>query len=71
MATTGRRMRQAFLQVPMELFRVNNGRMTRLREYDGKRRSYDVITNAGKVQPKARDPSTYAGTKIPPKLVFN
>ncbi|KAF2254666.1 hypothetical protein BU26DRAFT_143283 [Trematosphaeria pertusa] len=45
---------------PKELFRVNNGRAVRLREWSLQRqRRFDVLTNSGMVQAKALNPDTY------------
>jgi hypothetical protein len=52
----------AFKYIPKELFRVNNGHSIRLREWSVKRqRSFDLFTEAGRVKPKALDPSSYKG----------
>lgn len=54
-----------FKTVPKELFRVNNGRAVRLREWSLQRnRSYDILTDAGKVNAKVLDPNTYRGKWI-------
>ena len=51
-----------FKVAPKELFRVNNGRGVRLREWSVQRqRSYDIISEAGKVKAKALEPKTYSG----------
>ncbi|KAI9679894.1 MAG: hypothetical protein M1817_004909 [Caeruleum heppii] len=51
----------AFKIIPKELFRLNNGPSIALREYSPQRnRSYDLLTEAGKVKPKALQPSSYA-----------
>ncbi|KID84206.1 hypothetical protein MAJ_11275, partial [Metarhizium majus ARSEF 297] len=50
----------AFKYVPVLLFRLNAGRSTKLREYSARRtRSFDVLSEAGMVKPKALDPSNY------------
>lgn len=51
-----------FKTVPKELFRVNNGPSISLRALPTKPKgSYDLLTEAGKVKPKALDRNTYAG----------
>ncbi|WEW59977.1 hypothetical protein PRK78_005459 [Emydomyces testavorans] len=53
---------QAFTRIPKELFRLNNGKEIRLRAHPGPRRPwglFDLLTEAGKVKPKALDPVTY------------
>ncbi|RWQ93080.1 hypothetical protein C8Q69DRAFT_81169 [Paecilomyces variotii] len=53
---------QSFTQVPKELFRLNTGATVRLRAQPGPvrpKRSFDLLTTAGKVQPKALNPATY------------
>lgn len=53
---------QRFTVIPKELFRVNNGPSVALRDRSVKKMgSYDLMTEAGKVRPKALDPDTYAG----------
>ncbi|KAF1961563.1 hypothetical protein CC80DRAFT_401956 [Byssothecium circinans] len=63
-----------FKTVPKELFRVNNGRAVRLREWSLQRqRSYDILTDAGKVSAKALDPKTYRkpnGASMRPNSAF-
>ncbi|RDW70459.1 uncharacterized protein DSM5745_07970 [Aspergillus mulundensis] len=54
---------RVFTTFPKEMFRVNNGTSIRLRGYPGPlrpARSFDLLTIAGKVLPKALDPKTYA-----------
>jgi len=52
---------QKFSTVPKELFRLNNGPSVSLRDRALKRTgSYDLLTEAGKVKPKALSPATYA-----------
>ncbi|EKV12006.1 hypothetical protein PDIG_47210 [Penicillium digitatum PHI26] len=47
---------------PKELFRLNNSLSVRLRDRAVKRTgSFDVVTEAGKMKPKAIDPTTYQG----------
>lgn len=54
---------QCFRVLPRELFRISNGRVTRLRDYGARRsNSYDILTINGKAQPKALHPETYSGT---------
>ena len=52
----------SFKVMPKELFRVNNGRLIKLREWtvncEG---SFDLRTEAGKVKPKALSPTSYSG----------
>lgn len=51
--------------MPKELFRVNNGHLIRLRDRSVKETgSYDLLTEAGKVKPKALDPATYSGSDV-------
>ncbi|KAJ5562671.1 hypothetical protein N7535_002883 [Penicillium sp. DV-2018c] len=53
---------QSFTQVPKELFRVNTGPVIRLRAYPGPARPdgvFDLLTTAGKAQPKALNPASY------------
>ncbi|KAJ5238276.1 hypothetical protein N7468_002895 [Penicillium chermesinum] len=53
---------QSFTHVPKELFRLNTGAAVRLRAQPGPvrpQRSFDLLTAAGKVQPKALDPASY------------
>ncbi|EGD87476.1 hypothetical protein H113_06073 [Trichophyton rubrum MR1459] len=48
--------------IPKDLFRINNGRVVRLRAYPGPRRPpglFDLLTHNGMVQPKALNPATY------------
>ena len=55
---------QSFTTIPKELFRLNNGRDIRLRGRPGPLRPlgvFDLLTEAGKVQPKALNPQTYRG----------
>lgn len=57
-----RKFIQSFTKVPKDLFRLNNGPAIRLRAQPGPvrpKRSFDLLTMAGKVQPKALDPDTY------------
>jgi hypothetical protein len=47
---------------PKDLFRLNNGLSVRIRDRAVKRTgSFDVVTEAGKVKPKAIDANTYQG----------
>ncbi|CAI7625725.1 unnamed protein product [Penicillium glandicola] len=53
---------QSFTQIPKDIFRVNSGPFIRLRAWPGPTRPhgvFDLLTTAGKVQPKALDPSSY------------
>ena len=53
---------KSFKVVPIMLFRINTGNKIKLRDLALKTRgSYDVSSEAGMVQPKALDPSTYTG----------
>jgi hypothetical protein len=55
---------QSFTTIPKELFRLNNGRTICLRGRPGPLRPlavFDLLTEAGKVQPKALNPQTYKG----------
>jgi hypothetical protein len=55
---------KAFTTFPKELFRLNNGPKIRLRAFPGPLRpdrSFDLLTEAGKVKPKALSPETYDG----------
>ncbi|MCJ1249704.1 hypothetical protein MMC30_006930 [Trapelia coarctata] len=53
----------SFTVIPKELFRTNNGTSIVLRDRAMKPTgSYDLLTEAGKVKPKALDPATYADT---------
>jgi hypothetical protein len=62
MSTMSSRLINVFKTIPKELFRVNNGRSVRLREYGPQRqRSYDILTEAGNVKAKALDPQSYQG----------
>ena len=61
------RLIQAFTQIPRELFRLNTGPAIRLRAQPGPvrpQRSFDLLTKAGKAQPKALYPATYECTVI-------
>lgn len=50
---------------PKELFRLNNGLLVQIRDRVAKRTgSFDLVTEAGKVKPKALDPDTYKGVMI-------
>ncbi|MCJ1463596.1 hypothetical protein MMC07_002204 [Pseudocyphellaria aurata] len=52
---------QRFSVIPKDLFRVNNGPSITLRDRTVKKTGpYDLVTEAGKVKPKALDPNTYA-----------
>ena len=52
----------SFKYAPVLLFRLNAGKSIKLREHSVKRsKSFDVFSEAGKVFPKALDPSTYQG----------
>ncbi|DAA75528.1 TPA_exp: hypothetical protein A8136_1602 [Trichophyton benhamiae CBS 112371] len=53
---------KSYSVIPKELFRINNGRVVRLRAYPGPRRPpglFDLLTHNGMVQPKALNPATY------------
>ncbi|GBF66430.1 hypothetical protein TMEN_9150 [Trichophyton mentagrophytes] len=53
---------KSYSVIPKELFRINNGRVVRLRAYPGPRRPpglFDLLTYNGMVQPKALNPATY------------
>lgn len=53
---------QSFTQAPKQLFRVNTGAAIRLRAHAGPARpprSFDLLTTAGKVKPKALNPAFY------------
>ncbi|KAJ5517938.1 hypothetical protein N7453_000360 [Penicillium expansum] len=53
---------QSFTQIPKDIFRVNSGISIRLRAWPGPTRPhgmFDLLTTAGKVQPKALDPASY------------
>ena len=57
---------KVFTAFPRELFRVNNGGTIHLRAFAGPHKpeggkSFDVLTEAGKVKPKALNPDTYDG----------
>ena len=55
---------KAFTTIPKELFRLNNGATIRLRAHSGPlkpQRSFDLLTEAGTVKPKALSPDTYDG----------
>jgi hypothetical protein len=55
---------QSFTTIPRQLFRLNNGKIIRLRGHPGPLRPqgrFDLLTEAGKVQPKALNPQTYEG----------
>lgn len=55
-------MINSFKRLPVQLFRVNNGRDVKLRDFAERRsRSYDILAENGKVFPKALNPSTYKG----------
>ncbi|KAL9099500.1 MAG: hypothetical protein Q9163_005005 [Psora crenata] len=55
------RLIKTFTAVPKELFRVNNGTSVTLRDRNIKKvGSYDLLTEGGKVKPKALDPKSYA-----------
>ncbi|KAF2799226.1 hypothetical protein K505DRAFT_321302 [Melanomma pulvis-pyrius CBS 109.77] len=64
---------RSFKAFPMELFRVNNGRAIRLREWSPQRTRYDVLTEAGSVKAKALNPATYKapnGASMRPNTQF-
>ncbi|KAK5995918.1 hypothetical protein PT974_04337 [Cladobotryum mycophilum] len=48
-----------FRHIPKQLFRVNNGPRIGLRPWAPGLRSYDVVLEDGRVQPRALSPSTY------------
>ncbi|OCK92041.1 uncharacterized protein K441DRAFT_688601 [Cenococcum geophilum 1.58] len=50
-----------FRTVPLRLFRVNNGPITKLRAFDARpsRRSFDLLTIKGRAVPRALMPETY------------
>ncbi|KAJ5611760.1 hypothetical protein N7528_008865 [Penicillium herquei] len=53
---------QSFTKVPKELFRMSTGGSIRLKAHPGPerpQRKFDILTSAGKVQPKALDPASY------------
>ena len=52
-----------FRSIPKELFRVNNGYQIQLRAWSLERRTFDIIVQEGRVQPKALQPSTYEGER--------
>jgi hypothetical protein len=59
---------QSFTTIPKELFRLNNGRAIRLCGRPGPLRPpgrFDLLTEAGKVQPKTLNPQTYKGKDAP------
>lgn len=56
------RLIKTFTAIPKELFRLNNGSLIKLRDRAVKKvGSYDLLTEAGKVKPKALEPNSYAG----------
>jgi hypothetical protein len=58
---------KSFTVFPRDLFRVNNGLSIRLRDRAVKRAgSYDLLTEAGKVKPKALNPNSYTGSMVNP-----
>ncbi|EGE09016.1 hypothetical protein TEQG_07929 [Trichophyton equinum CBS 127.97] len=64
---------KSYSVIPKELFRINNGRVVRLRAYPGPRRPpglFDLLTYNGMVQPKALNPATYQPSMRPntPKM---
>ena len=62
---------KSFMVMPKELFRVNNGHSIRLRDRSVKETgSYDLLTEAGKVKPKALDPATYSGSDVRVAFLF-
>jgi len=51
---------KSFTTIPKDMFRVNNGSSVYLRDRAVKRTAkYDLLTEAGKVKPKALDPNSY------------
>ena len=51
---------KVFRVVPKELFRVNNGRIVKLREWSQPgQRPYDILTESGTAKAKALNPATY------------
>jgi hypothetical protein len=52
---------KVFRTFPKELFRVNNGRLVKLRVRSPERHSYDIIAENGLVEPKALNPLSYIG----------
>ncbi|KAF1365185.1 hypothetical protein EJ07DRAFT_94999 [Lizonia empirigonia] len=51
---------KSFKSFPIDLFRVNNGRTIRLREWTGQKPIYDIHTEGGYVKAKALNPATYS-----------
>ncbi|MCJ1257297.1 hypothetical protein MMC24_005122 [Lignoscripta atroalba] len=53
-------MIRSYKTVPKELFRINNGRLVRLRPWTAQRQRCDIfLTETGTVKPKALDPASY------------
>lgn len=63
MAATG--LISVFETFPKELFRVNNGRYVKIRAQQPGRYIYDIISQNGRVEPKALNPETYIGLDSP------
>ncbi|MCJ1268033.1 hypothetical protein MMC22_007919 [Lobaria immixta] len=63
-----------FTKVPKELSRINNGVKIKLRDFPGPvkpvSRSFDLLTDAGVVMPKALSPQSYDGTNLPDDLIL-
>ena len=56
---------KSFTTVPKALFRTNNGPSVSLRDRAVKSKgSYDLLNEAGRVQPKDLDPNTYKGSSF-------
>ena len=56
---------KSFITVPKTLFRTDNGLLVSLRDRAVKSKgSYDLLSEAGKVQPKALEPNTYKGSSF-------
>ncbi len=59
------RLIKTFTAVLKEMFRINNGTSVTLRDRNVKKvGSYDLLTEGGKVKPKALDPNSYAGNIV-------
>ncbi|KAF1847281.1 uncharacterized protein K460DRAFT_425937 [Cucurbitaria berberidis CBS 394.84] len=61
---------QALKAFPVELFRVNNGRMINLRQYTGQR-SFDIVTDGGMAKAKSLHPTTYEGKLSPFQVEYS
>ena len=62
-----------FRTVPLRLFRVNNGPITKLRAFDARpsRRSFDLLTVKGRAVSRALVPETHQGGQKRHPVLFS